>query len=120
MIRVAGTVPVTTRVPLAGWVIAGVVTLVSLFCSGWSSGYNHDSPAAATNHANLALKKWAESRPSSWSSRASTYTIKPHKVIAGLSSSTCGCSCGLLEPAPVDDSDFAPRKTDQVLSLKLF
>ncbi len=49
MLHTPGKLPVRTRLPLAAWAVAGVVTLVSLMSSLWQSHHAVDRvmPSAA-------------------------------------------------------------------------
>jgi hypothetical protein len=55
MIRTIGSVPVKTRVPLAAWAFAGLLTLLSTFSSLLQAVVGPDfTPAASEQATNLA------------------------------------------------------------------
>ena len=48
MFKIAGTLPVKTRLPFAAWVIAGLVTIYSFMASLVTPAFNHAEQASTS------------------------------------------------------------------------
>ena len=48
MFKIAGTLPVKTRLPFAAWALAGLVTIYSLMPSLVTPTFNHAEPASTS------------------------------------------------------------------------